>query len=177
MAGGATTRAKPTRSVIVRVSDGIEIVLDRFLIPLTLGGLSVVVFFQVINRFILHISAAWTEEIGRYLFVWTSLLGAVSGIRKMAHLNVEFVQNAVGIKFKYILMIVSDILSLLFFVILAHKGMLWAVTSGFRVLADSVDIPMFYIQVIVPVCAILMTIFTVEHIYCTISKFKEKRDR
>ena len=95
---------------------------------------------------------------------------------QMAHLNVEFVQNAVGIKFKYILMIVSDILSLLF-LILAHKGMLWAVTSGFRVLADSVDIPMFYIQVIVPVCAILMTIFTVEHIYCTISKFKEKRDR
>ncbi|HHY47557.1 MAG TPA: TRAP transporter small permease [Firmicutes bacterium] len=152
--------------------DAIQVLLDRFLVPVAMGCLALVVFFQVVNRFVLHIPASWTEEIGRYLFVWASLLGAVSGIRRAAHLNVEFAQNLVGPKFRYILVIASDILNLLFFVLLAYQGLFWVKTNGFRVLADSMNIPMFYIQVIVPVTAVLMALFTAEHIHGIISKRK-----
>lgn len=170
----ATTGASPTRSAITYLCDGIEAVLDRFLVPLLMASLAFIVFFQVINRFILHIPAAWTEEMGRYLFVWASLLGAVSGVRRGAHLNVEIVQNAVKGNFRRILMLASDIFCIIFFGVLGYQGLYWVKTSGINVLADSMDIPMLYIQVIVPVSAILMLIFTAEHIYRVISKHNNK---
>lgn len=71
-------------------------------------------------------------------------------------------------------MLASDIFCIIFFGVLGYQGLYWVKTSGINVLADSMDIPMLYIQVIVPVSAILMLIFTAEHIYRVISKHNNK---
>jgi TRAP-type C4-dicarboxylate transport system permease small subunit len=140
----------------------LDVVLEKVIVPLGMGALAIVVFFQVLNRFILHIPAPWTEEIARYIFVWTALLGAASGVRRGIHLNVELLQNAVGERFARILVVLSHLLTLFFLGVLVHQGFKWATGNGFRVIADSMRVPMFYFQVIVPISAILMFLFTVE---------------
>ena len=53
-------------------------------------GLAGVVFHQFFTRYALNDSAAWTEEIARYLLICTVFVGAAIGVRKNNHVQVDF---------------------------------------------------------------------------------------
>ena len=48
-----------------------------------------VILAQVIFRYAVNMSLAWTEEVGRYLFVWICLFGAALGYRYNQHSGYE----------------------------------------------------------------------------------------
>lgn len=49
-----------------------------------------VVFHQFFTRYALNDSAAWTEEIARYLLICTVFVGAAISVRKNNHVQVDF---------------------------------------------------------------------------------------
>lgn len=51
--------------------------------------LGVTVLLQFVTRYALNDSAAWTEEIARYLLIGTVFLGAVAGVRSADHIRVD----------------------------------------------------------------------------------------
>jgi TRAP-type C4-dicarboxylate transport system permease small subunit len=53
--------------------------------------LTVIVFFQVFNRFILKAPLAWTEELAMLLFQWVVFLGAAVGVKRMSHFGIDLV--------------------------------------------------------------------------------------
>jgi TRAP-type transport system small permease protein len=53
--------------------------------------LGLVVLTQFITRYVLNDSASWTEEIARYLLVATVFSGAVIGVARNNHIQVDFV--------------------------------------------------------------------------------------
>lgn len=60
---------------------------------LTLGVfwlLALDVFYQFFTRYVLQDSAAWTEEIARYLLIIVCFVGAAMGVRRNTHIHVEF---------------------------------------------------------------------------------------
>lgn len=61
---------------------------------LTLGVfwlLALDIFYQFFTRYVLESSAAWTEEIARYLLIIVTFVGASMGVRRNTHIHVEFV--------------------------------------------------------------------------------------
>jgi len=52
--------------------------------------LGATVFHQFFTRYALNDSAAWTEEIARYLLVCTVFIGIVGSVRKNSHIHVDF---------------------------------------------------------------------------------------
>jgi TRAP-type C4-dicarboxylate transport system permease small subunit len=52
--------------------------------------LATVIFYQFFTRYALNDSAAWTEEIARYLLICTVFIGAAIGVRKNNHIQVDF---------------------------------------------------------------------------------------
>ena len=52
-----------------------------------LGG---VVFYQFFTRYVINDSAAWTEEIARYLLIAVVFTGATIGVIKNNHIQVDF---------------------------------------------------------------------------------------
>jgi TRAP-type C4-dicarboxylate transport system permease small subunit len=52
--------------------------------------LGLTVFYQFFTRYVLNDSAAWTEEIARYLLIATVFTGAVIGVVKNNHIQVDF---------------------------------------------------------------------------------------
>ena len=50
-----------------------------------LAAMVVVILLQVTFRYALNLSLAWTEEVGRYLFVWICLFGASLAYRYGQH--------------------------------------------------------------------------------------------
>jgi TRAP-type C4-dicarboxylate transport system permease small subunit len=49
------------------------------------------VFYQFFTRYVLSDSAAWTEEIARYLLIVVTFVGSAMGVRRNTHIHVEFV--------------------------------------------------------------------------------------
>lgn len=44
---------------------------------------------QVISRYVFHLSLSYTEELVRYLFVWTTFIGAAGAAFRNRHLSVS----------------------------------------------------------------------------------------
>lgn len=56
-------------------------------------ALSVVCFYQVFSRFVLHQSLSWSEAFLRLCFVWASCLGASCAFKRKSHLGVDAIVN------------------------------------------------------------------------------------
>ncbi|MEP7329657.1 MAG: TRAP transporter small permease [Betaproteobacteria bacterium] len=48
------------------------------------------VFYQFFTRYVLQDSAAWTEEIARYLLIVITFVGSSMAVRRNTHVHVEF---------------------------------------------------------------------------------------
>jgi TRAP-type C4-dicarboxylate transport system permease small subunit len=67
-----------------------------YLIGLLLAVMTFAVLTQVLVRFVLtaagiNLSAAWTEEVARYVLIWIVFLGAGIGCRKRQLISLEFI--------------------------------------------------------------------------------------
>jgi TRAP-type transport system small permease protein len=51
--------------------------------------MTIVVFLQVLFRYVLAQPLHWSEEIARYLFVWLSIVGAALGLQKRGHFGLD----------------------------------------------------------------------------------------
>lgn len=99
---------------------------DRLLVAqfvLILSIMTVSIFF----RYVLNHSLTWTDEAVRYLFVWFTLLGSSLVLRDRAHIRVEFLIENLSPRLRNVFDYVSDVLVLLFNLVLIVLGVQWAV--------------------------------------------------
>ena len=60
-------------------------------IALTAFAASIIImFFQIIMRYVFHSGFVWAEELSRLLFVWIVYLGVPIAIRKFANIEVDY---------------------------------------------------------------------------------------
>ncbi len=63
-------------------------------VVVSVGILVVPVMLQIISRYTSLIpSYIWTEELARFLFIWTIMIGAILGVRDSAHFDVDLLPN------------------------------------------------------------------------------------
>ncbi len=55
--------------------------------------MAVVVFLQVIFRYVLNLPLFWTEELARYCLVWSSLLGSAVAVKRSRHIAVTILME------------------------------------------------------------------------------------
>ena len=73
------------------------------------------VFYQFFTRYALNSSAAWTEEIARYLLIGTVFIGIAAAVRDERHIHVDFLYRFLGVKPARALATVVDVVRILFF--------------------------------------------------------------
>jgi TRAP-type C4-dicarboxylate transport system permease small subunit len=64
----------------------------EWLMAIALTLIVLLVFSNVVGRYVLHTGFAGAEELSRLLFVWLVFLGAILALRQHAHLGMELVQ-------------------------------------------------------------------------------------
>jgi TRAP-type C4-dicarboxylate transport system permease small subunit len=106
---------------IKKISDQINDIIEYIALVL-LFAMVIVVFLQVIFRFVLHNSLSWSEEFARYTMIWLSFLGISIGVKKKAHVGVEIFTNLAKGIFKKVIIIFAYVASFTFFFILIYYG-------------------------------------------------------
>ncbi|SDH27341.1 TRAP-type C4-dicarboxylate transport system, small permease component [Alteribacillus persepolensis] len=82
----------------------------------------VIIFTQVIMRYVFGNSLSWSEEAARYAFIWMIYLGISYGVKKRKHLNVDAFSILFGKKGKVILGMISTLSFLVFALVIAWYG-------------------------------------------------------
>ena len=67
---------------------------NRWALILLLAAMAVLVFANVISRYLLNFSWIWIEELTRYMMVWVGFLGSGLVLRLGAHIAVDVLQEA-----------------------------------------------------------------------------------
>ena len=71
------------------------------------------IFLQVIMRFVFNNSLTWSEELGKFIFVWISWLGISIAERKNEHIKITLVTDRMSPKWRTVCEIVASICVLL----------------------------------------------------------------
>lgn len=82
----------------------------------------VIIFLQVIMRFVFNNSLSWSEEICKYLFIWLIWLGTSIAAKVKGHLCIEVISGKARGTFKYALDILVKMIWLALCVFLLVNG-------------------------------------------------------
>ena len=99
-------------------------ILDRTLewaTILTFAAMMIVVTIQILTRF-LPFSFIWTEELTRFLFIYSIAFSAPLAIKKKEYINVDFLINLLPGKVKRVYETVIYLLLIVFFVVLLYPA-------------------------------------------------------
>ena len=118
------------RRPLLVISDFLNRICEVALIIL-LAAMAVVVFLQVLFRYIIHLPLFWTEEFARYCLVWASLLGAAVALKRGEHIAVTFFLDNFPKRAARALTVVAQISVILILAVMAWGGIkLVLVTSA-----------------------------------------------
>lgn len=112
--------------------------------------LGLCVFYQFFTRYALNDSAAWTEEISRYLLIATVFMGIAAATRRTRHIHVDFVYRLIPASAGRVLSTLIDVLRIGFFataVVLTVEMM----TKMTYMKMTIIDLPM---NIVFAVCAL-----------------------
>ena len=131
--------------------------LVKIIIIAMFGLLVLVVFSQVIARFVFNDPFRWSEELARYLQVWMIILTSSICIRKGTHLAVDFAIHAFPFVYKKLLKLLVLLLMMfyLIIVIVYGAGLVSVVTIQ---VSPALLIPMYTVYLAVPIGGFLMFI-------------------
>ncbi len=124
---------------------------------LLMTAITLVVFLQVISRYILVYPLDWPEELARILFVWVALLGAVLALRRTAHFSIEALVNLLPAPPRRGVSILLRLALLGFLILVTTLGM----DATMRVrdqLSSAMEISMSYGYASVPISFALMAL-------------------
>jgi len=81
--------------------------------------MTVVVFLQVLYRYVFAQPLQWSEELARYLFVWLSIMGATLALQKKGHFGLDLFYKMLSSRLRRIVKFpVYLLLGIVIFVIL-----------------------------------------------------------
>ncbi|AFR70246.1 C4-dicarboxylate transport system permease small protein [Brachyspira pilosicoli B2904] len=140
-----------------------------FLVVMVLGAL-----WQVFSRYVLHNPSQFTDELLRFMLIWTGLLGACYAFITEKHLSLIFLRNKLNHNLQNIVIIFSYIMTLLFSILILIMGGLKLSMGTLEQLSPILKLPMGLIYSIIPISGILIAFIQVLSIF---KKIKEMKGR
>ena len=98
--------------------------LEEYLLVFLMVVEVVVVFAQVVTRYVFHSPLAWSEELARYMFIWLVWIGAAYATKLRKNIIIDVVAS----KFKGNVKLISEIINFVLFVVLM-LFMLWTTST------------------------------------------------
>jgi len=139
-------------------SKGLVANVPEIIAGVLLVVISVVVFLEVIYRYIIQAPLPWTQEVAIFAFVWYCLLCAAVGVKYRLHFALEFLVSRLPKQLQRAIRVLVVLSTSGVLVVLVWAGMAIVVlNSGQR--SPILDMPMSIPYLSVPVSATLMLLY------------------
>ncbi|MBI9107538.1 MAG: TRAP transporter small permease [Spirochaetales bacterium] len=123
------------------------------------AALVLVVTFQVFSRiFFPNLSQIWTEEVTRFLFIYSISLAAPVAMKQKAYVNIDLI-NKLPAKLLIPIKILVEVLILILFIVIFYYGIKFTML-GTTQRAPTIKIPIAIVFVSIPVMGAFMTFYS-----------------
>ena len=123
----------------------------------------VTILSHIIGRYVFRYPLYFAEEISRYCFIWTIMLGASIGLRRKAHTRVEYFVNFLPDKGKNILEIMVNLGIVGFLCYVIYFGF-FLVSKTMNIPTAAMEWPWGLIYMSAPIGAVLMIVTNIFYI-------------
>lgn len=121
--------------------------LEEIIMIILLAGMVAIMGIQVFSRYVLGMSLSWSEEITRYLFIWSAFLSVSLCTRKCISIKIDQFIKFFNKRGEAMFKLVNLAISLIFFVYLmpfSYKYLKATIASG--QVSPACSIPMYFVQ-------------------------------
>lgn len=126
--------------------------VEEFLIASTLLIVTAILFINIVLRYGFSNNTSWAEEFIRYGMIWIAFIGSSVCFRKGMHVGVDFLIELLKGKVKKGLRLFVNLASMVFMVFLIKYSIdLVLFTQGTGQITPSLQIPLFYIYLAIPI--------------------------
>lgn len=119
------------------------------------AAMFVLVVTQVFCRYLLNAALVWAEEAARYLFVFTTFIGAPVAMRRGAHIAVTFVVERLPAGARRFVQAAAQLLSGLLYAVLVHYGVALA-RQNFDQASPALGLPLGAVYLVIPLAGLLL---------------------
>jgi len=136
------------------------------LIALVFSIMTLLIFAQVVCRYVLHNPLSWSEELARYLFIWLTFCGASVAFYENTHINVSYFVERIRLpKLQAALFLLADALCLWLLWIFVKDGFVVAsrVLSLGQVSSSMGFLPVGAVYLAVPIGSLFMGLNVLHH--------------
>lgn len=132
--------------------------LLSLLVVVSVGILVVPVMLQIISRYTdLIPSYIWTEELARFLFIWTVMIGTILGVRDSAHFDVDLLPR-LGARGDAFMRIVAKLGVLTIAIVFVYGGIEFTQFAWNRT-SELAELPLWLIHIAWPIAGLSWIIF------------------
>lgn len=125
---------------------------EEVLSALLLTMMAILAFAGVVTRYVFEAPIAFTEELEVNALVWLTLFGTAAAFRRKKHLRMLFFQDKMSEKYRRVLNIVIDILSVALFVVLGYLGYLQLLDERLlEITSESLNLPQWIYTTCIPI--------------------------
>lgn len=145
--------------------DEISNKLEKGFLGGTIIFTSLLLFVNVVMRYVFLLPIYWAEELARYLMVWMIFIGASQVSKFGGHVAVDIVPRFLSKRSNTILTIIVNLICILFCILLAYfsfKQMLRVKVA--HQVSPAMELPMWIAYLSIPLGVVLMLIRYVQHI-------------
>ena len=117
----------------------------------------IIVFAQVLTRYVFHSPLAWSEEIARYMFIWLVWIGAAYAVKENKHIKIDIIYNKLTGATKRVSDLVTVVLflGLMSFMLYTSAKVTWTVYTS-KSIATGSHMPMWIAWFSIPLSMALM---------------------
>ncbi|WP_309091683.1 TRAP transporter small permease [Domibacillus sp.] len=156
-----------------KLSRSLENTLN-IIMALALAVMVVLVFGNVVLRYLFNSGITWSEEMSRYLFIWLTFLGAIGAFKNKEHLGVDMLIKRLPTKMKKVVIVISDLLILLVLYLVLDGS--WKMTMiNIDSKAPATGLPLAFVYGTGILVSVAMGIMTIHNLYQVIfNKIKDE---
>lgn len=131
--------------------------LEEVLCAALLGVMALITFANVITRYLLKFSLAFTEELVVSLFVWVTLLGTAVAFRRGLHLGFSFLTERFALRLQRLLVWCSAALAAALFLFLIYFSIRQVGEEiALEITSSGIGVPQWWYTIGVPLWSVLI---------------------
>jgi TRAP-type C4-dicarboxylate transport system permease small subunit len=139
--------------------------IENSIAVISMTTVSLLVFGNVVSRYGFNYTPIWSEELARFLVVWSIFIGVAIGVRKNQHIGVDAIIRFLPHKLKLASEVLLNLIGVVVIGILVYNSFEFIQhTREFEQLSPAMRIPMYIPYIAMPVGLTLSIIHFIHNI-------------
>ena len=136
--------------------------------------ITIVGTYQIVSRYVFNAPSTISEELLTYLFTWLALLAAALVFGKKDHMRMSFIADKFNGNKAIFIGIVSELLVMIFAALVLVYGGISITKLTTTQITASLGVNMSYIYMILPICGVIIVVYSIINIVEYVKKLNKE---